>query len=226
MIADSTDEVICCELMSKSSLPIPLDYTALHRPTLKGLLAVALLFCAGCPLAWFISVDLALMGPSPDWKFFPFQFWMAMGLSILFPLAAFIQARVLSRREPWAARCVTFVHWGVAVLAVWAFFSFVHLGFLGSGRDVLQGLCLFIFGLEMVSGLLHLKWARTLSEEKKLSMNDETPASPPSLRRCSPWALWWRLPGWVRWPLIVIGFVGIGYLEFFIFVISYLYLIP
>jgi hypothetical protein len=180
-------------------------------------LVLGLIFCAGCPLGWLIAVELVFAAWN-DWVFFPVQFWICLALCVAIPILVIHQARVLTQHWARAARWMALAHVGMAGMAMWVCFPWIIVSYFHVAglidRPALQGICLFLFGVESISGLLHWRWARGMQSGLEFEPGGDAAAESGGMRMGRLWR-WRRLPGWVRWPLMGIGFVAVAFAEFY-----------
>jgi hypothetical protein len=206
--------------MPQSPPPILLNYTPLRRPLPRGILALALPFCVACPLAWFISLEATMLGPrATGCQILPFKFWISLALDIALIALLHIQIRTLIHQEQWSARFMAFAHLAIAVFSIWFLFSVNHTGwFEPRAQLILQGLFIFTIAFEVASALLHWNWAQELGQDHANPIQPQEPIPPNQRPSAEPqfplWTAWRRLPTAARWPLAIVAFVAIAYIEF------------
>jgi hypothetical protein len=89
-------------------------------------------------------------------------------------------------------------------------------GFGSSETQLIGGFLLAIFSLEIVSALLHWRWARAMQRAVETGSEFEPGGNAEAESRGTRVGRFWRrLPGWVRWPLMGIAFVAVAFAEFY-----------
>ncbi len=156
--------------------PIPLEYAASWknlRVYFKYLLAETLLFCGGCLAAWAWALwqSKARTSSEPPW-YLP---WLGAGLPALVP----VQLLAVLGRKRWAARAMTLVHGGIALLLfcplLLAIFILVPYCILlvfsqrawlaGAQWSAFLGLWILTTAFEFHLTYLHILWGDSLLPE-------------------------------------------------------------